>query len=82
MIKYLLSNKEFQRMNDEYNKVKIKCKHCGHKMVIPVWVDKRPCSWCGNNVYRNKKMEFTETLKKYLKKKECYEYGEQRNNNA
>ena len=63
----LLTNKEFQRISDEYNKLKIRCKCCGRKLVIPVWVDKQICSWCGNYVYRNKQLEFTETVKKLMK---------------
>lgn len=54
----------FQRQTDEYKKVKIQCKNCGYKSVIPVWVDRQICSWCGNYVYRNKKLEFKEMLKK------------------
>lgn len=63
----ILTDKEFQRMSEEYNKVKIKCKYCGHKNVVPVWVDKKPCNWCGNNVYRNKQMEFLDNIKKLMK---------------
>lgn len=54
-------------MSEEYNKVKIPCKHCGHKSVIPVWVDRVVCSWCGYYVYRNKQMEFREEVKKLMK---------------
>ena len=58
---------EFDRKSAEYDKVKIRCK-CGHRVIIPVWVDKQICDWCGNYVYRNKKLEFKEKLKKELKK--------------
>ena len=63
----IYSATEYQRITEEYNKLKIQCKHCGHKMVLPVWVDKRPCSWCGYYVYRNKKLEFKENMKKLMK---------------
>lgn len=63
MRKDILTNDEFQRISKEYEKVKFKCK-CGHKVIIPVWVDKQLCNWCGNYVYRNKKMELLDNLKK------------------
>ena len=58
--------KEFERQSDEYDKVKIRCK-CGHRVVIPVWVDKQLCKWCGYYVYRNKQLEFKEKLTKKIK---------------
>ena len=54
----------FQRQAEEYQKIKIQCKNCGYKAVIPVWVDRQVCNWCGNYVYRNKQLEFKEMLKK------------------
>ena len=63
----ILTDKQFQRMSNEYDKVKIKCENCGHKMVMPVWIKKRPCTWCGVNVYRDKKLEFQEKMKKLMK---------------
>lgn len=68
MYKPMLTNKEYQRISDEYDKIKIKCKHCGHKSILPVWVDKRPCSWCGYNVYRNKQLEFKDNVMKLMKR--------------
>lgn len=67
MYRPILTNKEYQRISDEYDKVKIKCKHCGHKTIVPMWVDKQICSWCGYYVYRDKQLEFTETIKKLMK---------------
>ena len=64
----LLTNKEFSRMSNEYDKVKFKCT-CGHKVIIPVWVDKQICHWCGMYVYRNKQLEFKEKMKILIK--EC-----------
>ena len=56
-------NLEWNKIAAEYEKVKIECKYCGRKAVIPVWVDKQLCSWCGHYVYRNKNLEFKEKLK-------------------
>lgn len=46
----MLTTKEYKRMTDEYDKVKYKCK-CGRRVVIPKWVDKQLCDWCGNYVF-------------------------------
>ena len=62
-------NEEFQRKSDEYDKVKIQCK-CGHKTVIPMWVDKQICGWCGKFVFRDKKKEFEYRMKEQLKRVE------------
>ena len=64
--KKLYTDAEFQRLSNEYNKIKIQCK-CGHKVIVPMWVDKQLCSWCGHYVFRNKQMEFIETVKKLMK---------------
>lgn len=58
--------KEWDNQSDYYDRVKILCS-CGHKNVIPVWVDRNVCSWCGKYVYRNKRLEFEEKLKQALK---------------
>lgn len=59
-------DREFVIRANELDKVKIACK-CGHKTVVPVWVDKQICSWCGHYVYRNKQVEFKDKLKQRLK---------------
>ena len=64
----LLTVKEYERMTDEYDKVKYKCK-CGHKVVIPKWVDKNICDWCGNYVFKDKKEEFKYRVKEKIKRK-------------
>lgn len=51
-----------------YSNYKVKCK-CGHTMVITNSVEKKICSYCGNYVYRNKKLEFKDKLIKELRKK-------------
>ena len=62
----LLTKEEFNRMSDEYDKVKYRCK-CGHRVVIPNWVDKNICDWCGNYVFKDKKKEFEYRMKEKLK---------------
>ena len=69
MYKRVLTDKEYQRMSNEYDKIKIKCSYCGRKMVVPMWIDKRLCSWCGHYIFRNKKLEFEDKLKKKIKEK-------------
>lgn len=65
-MKKLLSTEEFNRMSDEYDKVKYKCK-CGHRVIIPKWIDKNLCRWCGNYVFKDKKSEFEYRLKEKMK---------------
>ena len=64
---WIMTKEQFQRQANEYDKVKIRC-NCGHKLVIPVWVDKQICGWCGYYVYRNKQLEFKEKLTKEMKR--------------
>ena len=61
-MKKLLTAEEFSRMADEYDKVKYTCK-CGRRSVIPKWVDKTLCSWCGCYVFKSKKNEFEYRMK-------------------
>ena len=62
----LLSEKEFSRMTEEYDKVKYMCK-CGHKVVIPYNVDKQVCSWCKRYVFKSKKDEALYRIKEKIK---------------
>lgn len=57
-----LTPKEHQRMTDEYDKVKYRCK-CGHKVVIPYNAEKNICQWCHRYVFKNKEDEFRYRLK-------------------
>ena len=68
-MKPILTVKEFNRMTEEYDKVKIQCKHCYRRVIVPVWVDKIICPNCGYYVYRNKQLEFQENIKKLIKEK-------------
>ena len=62
----VLTNKEFNTMSNNYAKVKYQCKNCGHKVVIPYWVDKQLCDWCGHYVFKNKKDEDLYRIKEKL----------------
>lgn len=61
------ADKEYQKKSDELDKVKIKCSKCGHREIVPNWVDKKICSWCGYYIYRNKQEEFKDRMKQKLK---------------
>jgi len=51
----------------EYANLKIKCKNCNHPQVIPKFVSKAICTWCGFYIYRDKKLEFKDRVKEKLK---------------
>ena len=63
---HILTIKEFKRMTDEYEKVKYICR-CGHRVVIPKWVDKQLCDWCGRYVFKDKKTEFKYRIMEAIK---------------
>ena len=63
----LYSPKEYKRMTEEYDKVKYTCK-CGHRVIIPKWVDKNLCDWCNRYVYKDKKQEFKERLEEEIRR--------------
>ena len=67
-MKKLLTNEEFSRMSNEYDKVKYMCK-CGHKNVIPNWMDKTICDWCGNYVFKCKKDEDLYRIKEKMNRR-------------
>ena len=64
----LLTIKEHTHMSNEYDKVKYLCK-CGHKVVIPKWVDKQICDWCGNYVFKTKQDEFKFRMQENIRRK-------------
>lgn len=53
-----LTVKEYERMCNEYDKVKYVCTRCGRRNIIPYNVEKVICSWCGRYVFKSKKDEF------------------------
>lgn len=59
--------KEFKNRANEYDKVKYIC-NCGHRVIIPSWVDKQLCDWCGNYVFKDKKEEFKYRMEQEIKK--------------
>ena len=66
-MKKMLTIKEYEKMTDEYDKVKYECR-CGHRVVIPKWVDKQICKWCNNYVFKNKEDEFKYRLQEKMRK--------------
>lgn len=65
----VLTVAEYERMQDEYDKVKYMCK-CGRKVVIPKWQEKSLCDWCGRYVFKDKKDEFKYRMKERIIKNE------------
>ena len=51
---------------EELSKHKVKCK-CGHTMII-INIPFDICTWCGRKVYRSKKDEFEDKLRREMKK--------------
>lgn len=72
-MKRMLTNKEYQRMSNEYDKIKVVCEYCKkhynrvQKVIIPVWVDQQICPNCKNYVCRTKQIEFRNKMKVLLK---------------
>lgn len=64
----VLTNDEIEKYQEELNKHKYQCKHCGRKVVITANVDKQLCSWCNNYVFKNSKDEFKYRMKEQLVK--------------
>lgn len=59
--------KQIKNYDNALNEVKVRCK-CGHRVIIPYWVDKQLCGWCKSYVFRDKKKEFEYRMKEKLKK--------------
>ena len=57
----VLTIKEYERITNEYEKVKYLC-----KVIIPKWVEKQLCDWCGNYVFKSKEDEFKFRLKEKM----------------
>ncbi len=52
----------YQKQMRELDKSKYRCK-CGHRVVIPAWIDRNICDWCGHYVYKDKETEFKYKLR-------------------
>lgn len=61
-----LTDEEIEAYKNELARVKVQCS-CGHKVVMPHWVDKQICTWCKRYVFRNKQDEFKYRMKEKLK---------------
>lgn len=57
------------KLFSEFEEIKVKC-ICGHKTVMPVYVDKSVCSHCKRTVINNSRAYFKYKLRKELKKHE------------
>ena len=63
-----LTIKEYDRLTNEYDKVKYRCKCCGYRVIIPYNIDKALCGHCGNYVFKSNKDEFKFRLEEQRKK--------------
>lgn len=60
---------EDTKIIEELNKFKVKCKHCGHSVVL-VKMDRAICSWCKNYVYKTPAIEFRYKITNELRRVE------------
>lgn len=60
--------KEDTKAMQEYAKIKVKCKYCGHTNTMPVFMDTRICNHCKKLIYNNTKVYFKYNLIKELRK--------------
>ena len=59
------TDEEIKQEMDKLSKFRVKCK-CGHTLIL-VSRKSEICTWCGRKVYRSKKDEFEDKLKKEIK---------------
>ena len=64
---YLSIKERFASANAKSD-LKKQCKQCGRKKVIPVYVDRLLCDWCGSWIYRTPSIEFKYKLEKEMKR--------------
>ena len=57
-------DRRFSKLSEAAQKQKIVWPHCGAKVTVPFFLDKKLCTICGYYVYRNKYLEFKEKLKR------------------
>lgn len=55
------------KLMNAYSEIRHYCK-CGHSVILPAFVDKKICSWCGHYVFRTPKIEFEYKLKQMIRK--------------
>ncbi len=63
-----LSIKERFKSADAKSSLKKQCKQCGRKKVIPKYVDRLLCDWCGHWIYREPSIEFKYMLEEQMKR--------------
>ena len=54
------------KLSEVESQMKIKCKHCGHTMLLGK-ADKLPCTYCGYYIFKDEKTEFQYRLKEKMK---------------
>lgn len=62
-----LTLEEEKRRSNEIAPYKVKCKECGHVVVL-IKQNKTLCTYCGKYIFKNKKEEFKYRMKEKLKK--------------
>lgn len=68
-MKAFLTDKEYQKLSDEYKKVKYRCPRCkDHFVIMPEWVDKQLCDNCNQYVFKDKKAEFEYRIKEKIRR--------------
>lgn len=71
----MLTMKQQIKLDETYQKLKSKCKHCGHTQFTPYYVEKTICSYCKNTIYNEhfengRKRRFIELFNKAKKEME------------
>lgn len=61
--------KEIVKYHEALTEARVKCKHCGHSIVITNKINRVICTWCGNYVFKTDKDEFKFRVKEKIKKK-------------
>lgn len=49
---------DVMKLHEEFSKLNVTCKNCGHRLYIPTRQEREICSWCGKYVFRDEKEEF------------------------
>lgn len=63
-----LSIKERFETAEAKESLKRQCKWCGRKKVIPIYVERLLCDWCGYWIYREPSIEFKYKLEEQMKR--------------
>ena len=60
----------YDKRENYFNKLKVVCPNCGHKVLIPAYVDSIICSWCNHKVRNNTKEYFKYKMRKVKERNE------------